>query len=835
MASHGDKGTSQATALRSWLEEEQFLEYYPVMMDLGFDNLNDIRVMSDQELKFMFGAVNMKPGHIMRFRRAIQTKGTKDPQRGNEAFGSAADVEEYFRAQDMEAALQWQAVTSAKFVIGQPVEAWWDDAWYAAEIASVDKDGTYTVLFPEDRTVGSGVAEGNIRLVASAASGQDTTQITSGVEQGKQTKKKKKNKPAAKPGSQQEKHTEEEDEPWQTVQMAGYPGQSSPQTGARYFGCAPPQRAPNVGMPAASLSKPQKGGAKAVARSSSSSRLSAPAAPSTPLAFQDDMPVPSKMVDVLRLLPDGRLGSTKLPESCLKVKGTFSIPECAESLAGMLCFGHFSGQQSERQRLSDKGSGVMILQMRSSPNTYLLSVKPCEGMGSLPFNEIATSLIKNKDMRCYGPALVLSYTFSWLGQDVMQHQYSPVAHGQFVSIHGVKTALQKAEEHRALEDKYKAQPMASTAAKGAMGAQARWTFSSFGSHNQGEARDPLHQLISKSAHDMVKQKEAEVEKARKAEADHKHVADQAQKEKEETLRRKEAEVAQAKRHADQAQKEKEETLKRKEAEVAKAKQEELKHKEAAERMRKAKEAAEREAAATKRNAVPEAQIPSYWSMERSGRHVTKFMKPIVQTVLLTSSVHHACYATCRALQQAVVAKVERIENTLLWTRYQQAKHCIALKYHSRTLAQLNPPVPDLLDDLDRSRALDSGVNEVYLFHGTTEDNAKIIAAQGFDSRLAADGLYGKGTYFAHEACKALQYSRGAAVIVSRVVLGDPYYAPRADTSMRRPPAKSSITHELYDSVVANPGTDKGSGSQVHREYIIFEGAQAYPEFIATFV
>ncbi len=111
-----------------------------------------------------------------------------------------------------------------------------------------------------------------------------------------------------------------------------------------------------------------------------------------------------------------------------------------------------------------------------------------------------------------------------------------------------------------------------------------------------------------------------------------------------------------------------------------------------------------------------------------------------------------------------------------------------------------------------------------------------------------DGLYGAGTYFADQSCKALQYSPQKAetwtdsltgrsvtkktkiVLISRVLLGDPFYAEKANRKKhqkrRRPPDHEGRIGLLYDSMVVN--IDVGS-KQMHREIMIYDRAQAYPE------
>merc|ERR1712187_952442 len=65
------------------------------------------------------------------------------------------------------------------------------------------------------------------------------------------------------------------------------------------------------------------------------------------------------------------------------------------------------------------------------------------------------------------------------------------------------------------------------------------------------------------------------------------------------------------------------------------------------------------------------------------------------------------------------------------------------------------------DALCRSMGLrlSASVNEHLLFHGT-DDKGKVcsITASGFEPWASKNAMYGKGTYFASEACKSHQYT-----------------------------------------------------------------------------
>jgi hypothetical protein len=97
-------------------------------------------------------------------------------------------------------------------------------------------------------------------------------------------------------------------------------------------------------------------------------------------------------------------------------------------------------------------------------------------------------------------------------------------------------------------------------------------------------------------------------------------------------------------------------------------------------------------------------------------------------------------------------------------------------------------------------------------------------------------MYGQGTYFASQSCKAHQYTCEShphgcrcpverTLILSRVVLGDPHYAKQTLKNMVRPPERGH-GQGTYDSIVANPGPMKGHQwqAQDHQEFVIFTSA-----------
>lgn len=184
-----------------------------------------------------------------------------------------------------------------------------------------------------------------------------------------------------------------------------------------------------------------------------------------------------------------------------------------------------------------------------------------------------------------------------------------------------------------------------------------------------------------------------------------------------------------------------------------------------------------------------------------------------------------------SLSSATVTKVERAENTPLWEAYCCKRAEMAqLAGMPRGAA----PMIQIPQRSDLYTALDSSINEARLSHGAKPGAAKLISRRGFDERLAnLDGLYGAGAYFAESSCKSMQCAGSPnrngehTFICSRVILGHAHKTSQKNRAgWRRAPGRQPGLPR--DSALA-PG-----GSQAHREFIVYDGAQAHPELIAHF-
>ena len=234
-------------------------------------------------------------------------------------------------------------------------------------------------------------------------------------------------------------------------------------------------------------------------------------------------------------------------------------------------------------------------------------------------------------------------------------------------------------------------------------------------------------------------------------------------------------------------------------------------------------------------------LPPYWRTKHWDQtsykcHKTNYLVKHIHEILETTSCRY-CFgfmnilATTSYGNMRPIMKIRRVENILLWKTYSKKRLEIREKHqvHKNVIDQLDPAVSLRMDDDHESQCkLDCAVNETYLLHGVK--NASVVTPEicrdGFDARVAnLNGRYGAGIYFAEQACKAFQYAEQDVkgwrhLIYGRVTLGRICTTSLPGPRMRRPPPH-------YDSVVAR-------GDLVHREFVVYDGSQIYPEFIISF-
>jgi len=124
-----------------------------------------------------------------------------------------------------------------------------------------------------------------------------------------------------------------------------------------------------------------------------------------------------------------------------------------------------------------------------------------------------------------------------------------------------------------------------------------------------------------------------------------------------------------------------------------------------------------------------------------------------------------------------------------------------------------------------------------LFHGTskTEPDQIYNGEKGFMMQFAAEGMWGRGTYFAEKSSYSHAYAfvqgNMRQMFLTEVIVGDSYYCA-SDRSLRVPPEKKNrrsavgLAVERYDSVSGETG-----GSKV---YIVYDNNKAYPTYLISY-
>jgi hypothetical protein len=237
------------------------------------------------------------------------------------------------------------------------------------------------------------------------------------------------------------------------------------------------------------------------------------------------------------------------------------------------------------------------------------------------------------------------------------------------------------------------------------------------------------------------------------------------------------------------------------------------------------------------------KFPSYWKSKDAGQY-QRFNNPYMiekMQDLIRESVRAACGNGCkgrdgdgRGTKSATVTKVVRIENGPVWKRYwdrkqqmlkgKKPKNKLAAATMDRISQCGNFPLVQVSKE----------INELLLFHGTSEDSANSIAKGGFDPTKAnLMGMYGAGTYCADYSCKSMQYTPATCAgervfIICRVLMGQAYHSPKTLRNVKEPPEDKK--GQRYESVFAEEGKSNGGG-QEHNEYVTYDASQVYPEYL----
>eukprot|EP00811_Abedinium_folium_P019129 NODE_2805_length_2141_cov_9.002483.p1 GENE.NODE_2805_length_2141_cov_9.002483~~NODE_2805_length_2141_cov_9.002483.p1 ORF type:complete len:388 (+),score=128.20 NODE_2805_length_2141_cov_9.002483:880-2043(+) len=237
-----------------------------------------------------------------------------------------------------------------------------------------------------------------------------------------------------------------------------------------------------------------------------------------------------------------------------------------------------------------------------------------------------------------------------------------------------------------------------------------------------------------------------------------------------------------------------------------------------------------------------APAPSHWRNQNmevrpEARVVWKQGSSTLLQLLRSAVIHDRCAGRDGTFEVGRVQRILswRVENPILWRQYCSKAEELGARHTVQGVRcdAVRPPVPEhvvagMPDCLRWRESFNHACNEVMLWHGTKGNIVDTIARDGFDERVCSlSGMFGAGLYFAQDSCKSGQYAQQGRdhshwFLLCRVLLGRPFYAVDPMPSVRKAP-------DGYDSVVFNPGHGAAVGH--HREFIVYDRYQAYPEYI----
>ena len=259
-----------------------------------------------------------------------------------------------------------------------------------------------------------------------------------------------------------------------------------------------------------------------------------------------------------------------------------------------------------------------------------------------------------------------------------------------------------------------------------------------------------------------------------------------------------------------------------------------------ERLRMARDAARGERDAATRNGQV-VEFPAEWTAQgddggdRSAYDWWNAGRALVQVAAADATWGWVEAQLQASLPNAVLTRVERWENRLQFRDYWTKRENIKVK-----------------------RGGEPNENEQWMWHGTSrlQPASALQHEVGLDPRFAREGFYGRGLYLAEKArysngdagrsyahCPEYPHTRTRQLLLVRAAVGLPHtYGVRVDAKdnkrgtryLTRPPEEAP--GKLYDSVKGGPHrpASSGPGANDSECVVLYDLAQAYPEFIITY-
>uniref|UniRef100_A0A8C5J0X3 PAR12 polymerase n=1 Tax=Junco hyemalis TaxID=40217 RepID=A0A8C5J0X3_JUNHY len=198
------------------------------------------------------------------------------------------------------------------------------------------------------------------------------------------------------------------------------------------------------------------------------------------------------------------------------------------------------------------------------------------------------------------------------------------------------------------------------------------------------------------------------------------------------------------------------------------------------------------------SSIPNQSCPSHWDASA----LPDFGYKAVVISNTTSEYNEIKQLFHQTMKNYSILKIQRIQNPSLWKVFQWQKEKMKKENGGKE------------------------VQEKRLFHGADVTFMETVCSQNFDWRICGSNgtNYGKGSYFARDACYSHTYCQstlqGHSMFVARVLVGD--YV-KGNAAYVRPPMKCAAKLWLYDSCVDNEFNPA--------VFVVFEKHQIYPEYI----
>jgi len=234
------------------------------------------------------------------------------------------------------------------------------------------------------------------------------------------------------------------------------------------------------------------------------------------------------------------------------------------------------------------------------------------------------------------------------------------------------------------------------------------------------------------------------------------------------------------------------------------------------------------------------EVPEYWGSSSGITLVPDLSKlDLIQDMMTTTwrSKYTRDRKGSRVPSGARVSSVLRVENHEAFRRY--CNYTVALRDRRGTCPRIDHGSSITAGTIGKYEqnlpALQQEIQETYLFHGTNPVAADSIARTDFDMSRAGSAvgtMFGPGVYLAENASKSDEYAHEGegifmgqrAMLLCRVCLGNVL-------CVEEPGDYSGYVESgNYDSVLG----DRTRVSGTYREFIVFDSAAVYAEFIILY-